>query len=84
MSGLTRGKVGGSGSSTAVSTAKARARVLRKRSGCLRRRWSRTLRRFQDEVAEVRNGLSAASSPSGFSDYEEGDIIEAHELEKVA
>ena len=41
-----------------------------------------TLRRFTDEVPEVRNGLECGIKLHGFSDYEEGDIIECYELEK--
>ena len=41
-------------------------------------------RRYQDEVPEVRNGLECGIKLSGFSDYEEGDVIECYELEKIA
>ena len=62
---------------------KARARVLRN-GQAVYDGGLETLRRFQDEVHEVRNGLECGIKLSGFSDYEEGDIIECYELEKVA
>ncbi len=43
-----------------------------------------SLRRFQDEVPEVRNGMECGIRIDGFTGYEEGDIIETHILEKVA
>ena len=42
-----------------------------------------TLRRFQDEVPEVKNGLECGIKLTNFSDYEEGDVIECYELEKI-
>jgi translation initiation factor IF-2 len=41
-----------------------------------------TLRRFQDDVKEVRNGMECGIRLGGFDDYEEGDIIESYVLEK--
>jgi translation initiation factor IF-2 len=43
-----------------------------------------TLRRFTEEVPEVRNGLECGIRLGDFSDYEEGDIIECYEIEKLA
>jgi len=45
---------------------------------------SLTLKRFQDEVNEVRSGLECGLRLDGFSDLEEGDIIECYTTEKVA
>ena len=45
--------------------------------------WFDALRRFHDEVPEVRNGLECGIKLAGFSDYEEGDVIECYELEKI-
>ena len=42
-----------------------------------------TLRRFQDEVQEVRNGMECGIRLSDYNDYEENDIIECYTLEKV-
>jgi translation initiation factor IF-2 len=43
-----------------------------------------TLRRFQDEVNEVRNGMECGLRISDFNDYKEGDILESFMIEKVA
>ncbi|MDX2226184.1 MAG: translation initiation factor IF-2 [Verrucomicrobiae bacterium] len=43
-----------------------------------------TLRRFQDDVGEVRSGLECGLRLEGFQDYEVGDIIECYSIEKVA
>ena len=43
-----------------------------------------TLRRFQDEVNEVRAGMECGIRIEGFSDYQTGDAIESYTVEKVA
>ncbi|MBT5925399.1 MAG: translation initiation factor IF-2, partial [Verrucomicrobia bacterium] len=43
-----------------------------------------SLRRFQDEVPELRAGMECGIRIDGFTGYEEGDIIETHVIEKVA
>lgn len=43
-----------------------------------------SLRRFQDEAPEIRNGMECGIRIDGFQGYEEGDIIETYTLEKVA
>ena len=43
-----------------------------------------TLRRFQDDVKEVRTGLECGIKLGDFSDYQVGDIIECYQLEQVA
>jgi translation initiation factor IF-2 len=58
-----------------------RARVLRGRQAVFDGGLS-TLRRFQDDVKEVRNGMECGIRLGGFDDYEEGDIIESYVLEK--
>ena len=42
-----------------------------------------TLRRFQDEVEEVKSGLECGIRLADYNDYEEGDIIECYSLEKI-
>ncbi len=43
-----------------------------------------TLRRFQDDVKEVRSGLECGIRLGDYNDYEEGDVIECYQLDKVA
>jgi translation initiation factor IF-2 len=43
-----------------------------------------TLRRFTEDVNEVRNGLECGIRLGDFNDYEENDIIECYEIEKLA
>ena len=60
-----------------------RARVLRKRQPVYDGGIS-TLRRFQDDVKEVRSGLECGIKLGDFSEYQVGDIIECYQLEAVA
>jgi len=60
----------------------ARARVLRKRQPVYDGGIS-TLRRFQDDVKEVRSGLECGIKLGDFNEYQVGDIIECYQLEQV-
>src|SRR5438477_89564 len=60
-----------------------RARVLRKRQPVYDGGLS-TLRRFQDDVKEVRSGLECGIKLGDFSEYHVGDIIECYQLEAFA
>jgi translation initiation factor IF-2 len=42
-----------------------------------------TLKRFQDEVNEVRQGLECGIRLGDFDEYHVGDVIECYTLEKV-
>jgi translation initiation factor IF-2 len=59
----------------------ARARVLRDRTPIYDGGLA-TLRRFQDDVKEVRSGLECGIKLGDFNDYEVGDVIECYTLEK--
>ena len=61
----------------------ARARVLRMRQPVYDGGLS-TLRRFQDDVKEVRVGLECGIKLGDFNEYQVGDIIECYQLEAVA
>ncbi|HEX4639030.1 MAG TPA: translation initiation factor IF-2 [Chthoniobacterales bacterium] len=61
----------------------ARARVTRKRQPVYDGGIS-TLRRFQDDVKEVRSGLECGIKLGDFSEYQVGDIIECYQLEAMA
>ena len=61
----------------------ARARILRKRQPVYDGGIS-TLRRFQDDVKEVRSGLECGIKLGDFSEYQVGDVIECYQLEQIA
>jgi len=79
---LSRGKVAGCLVTDGRIARTARARVLRGRQPIYDGGLS-TLRRFTDDVKEVRNGLECGIKLGDFNEYEPGDIIECYNLEKV-
>ncbi|MGA0901143.1 MAG: translation initiation factor IF-2 [Luteolibacter sp.] len=62
---------------------KAHARVIRDGVPVFDGKMS-TLRRFQDEVEEVRTNFECGIRLGEFNEYQENDIIECYTLEKVA
>jgi translation initiation factor IF-2 len=80
---LTKGIVAGCAVTDGRIARNARARVLRRRQPIYDGGLS-TLRRFQDDVKEVRSGLECGIKLGDFNEYEVGDIIESYTLEKVA
>jgi translation initiation factor IF-2 len=80
---LSRGIVAGSLVTDGRIARTARARVLRRRQPVYDGGLS-TLRRFQDDVKEVRSGLECGIKLGDFSEYQVGDIIECYQLEQVA
>ncbi|MFA4888284.1 MAG: translation initiation factor IF-2 [Candidatus Omnitrophota bacterium] len=42
------------------------------------------LKRFKDDVREVQEGFECGMSLAGFTQYVEGDVIEAYEIESIA
>lgn len=80
---LTKGIIGGSVVIDGRLLRNARARVLRGDQPVYDGGFA-TLRRFKEDVAEVRNGLECGIRLGDFNEYQEGDIIECYELEKVA
>jgi translation initiation factor IF-2 len=42
-----------------------------------------SLRRFKDDVKEVATGYECGIGADGFTDFQEGDIIEAYEIEET-
>lgn len=79
---LTKGTVAGCLVTDGRMQRTARARVTRDRMPIYDGGFH-TLRRFQDDVKEVRNGLECGIKLGDFNDYEEGDVIECYLLEKV-
>jgi translation initiation factor IF-2 len=43
-----------------------------------------SLKRFQEDVTEVRSGFECGISIAGFDDFEEGDVLEFYREERVA
>ncbi len=80
---LTKGIVAGCMVTNGRILRTARARVLRRRQPIYDGGIS-TLRRFKDDVKEVRNGFECGIKLGDFTEYEPGDIIECYTLEKVA
>jgi translation initiation factor IF-2 len=76
---------GGNVAGCAVTTGrivKGKMRVMR-RKGLIYEGVSSSLRRFQDEVNEVRAGMECGIRLDGFDDFQMGDAIECYTLEKV-
>jgi translation initiation factor IF-2 len=80
---LSRGLVAGCLVTDGRISRTARARVLRGRQPIYDGGLA-TLRRFQDDVKEVRSGLECGIKLGDFNDYEVGDIIECYTLENFA
>jgi translation initiation factor IF-2 len=79
---LNRGRVAGSFVTDGRIHRKAHARVIRGGIPVFDGRMS-TLRRFKDEVEEVRQNFECGIRLGEFNEYEEGDIIECYKLDKV-
>jgi translation initiation factor IF-2 len=62
---------------------KGKVRVMR-RKNLVYEGIAQSLRRFQDEVNEVRAGMECGIRVDGFDDFQPGDTIECYTIEKVA
>jgi translation initiation factor IF-2 len=78
-----RGKVAGGMCQKGKVTLKGRARVRRKDEIIYEGKIA-TLRRFQNEASDVREGQECGIVLDHFTNFVEGDIIESYEIEKVA
>ena len=77
---------GGNVAGCAVTSGKivrGKMRVVRK-GDLLYEGISHTLKRFKDEVNEVRSGMECGIRLDGFDDFKEGDIVECYTQEKIA
>jgi translation initiation factor IF-2 len=79
---LSKGRVGGSVVRDGKMLRSARARVIRGGQPVYDGAFD-TLRRFQDDVKEVKNGLECGIKLGNYNDYKPGDIIECYELEAL-
>jgi translation initiation factor IF-2 len=78
-----KGKVAGCIITDGRCTSRSRARVKRK-GDILHEGSVGTLRRFQNEASEVREGQECGIRLERFGDFEPDDIIELYEVEKIA
>jgi translation initiation factor IF-2 len=63
----------------------ARGKVrVRRRKDIIYEGVTQSLRRFQDEVNEVRAGMECGIRIEGFGEIQVGDVIECYSVEKVA
>jgi translation initiation factor IF-2 len=77
---------GGSVAGCVVSSgriAKGKVRVMR-RKNLIYEGVTQSLRRFQDEVNEVRAGMECGIRIEGFNEFQIGDSIECYSIEKLA
>jgi translation initiation factor IF-2 len=79
---LSRGRAGGCFVTDGRIHRKGHARVIRGGIPVFDGRMS-TLRRFQEEVEEVRTNFECGIRLGEFNEYQEGDIIECYKLDKV-
>ena len=77
-----KGKAAGCYVDDGKVTRSAHARVIRDGIPIFDGKMS-TLRRFQDEVEEVKFGIECGIRLGDFDDYEENDTIECYILEKI-
>ncbi len=80
---IQRGRAGGCVVTDGKLIRNARARVLRGKQAIYDGGFQ-TLRRFTEDVSEVRNGMECGIRLGDFNDYEVNDVIECYELEKIA
>jgi len=80
---LSKGGVVAGCNVTSGRIVRGKARVLRRKS-LIYEGVIQTLRRFQDEVNEVRAGMECGIRIEGFNDTQAGDTIECFTTEKVA
>ncbi len=77
---------GGSVAGCAVTTGRiirGKVRVMR-RKNLIYEGVTQSLRRFQDEVNEVRAGMECGIRVEGYNDFQMGDTIECYAVEKLA
>ncbi len=77
-----RGKVAGCYVADGEVTRNALVRVLRNGEEIFDSRVD-SLKRFQDDVTEVKAGFECGLSIAGFEDFEEGDVLEFYKQEQV-
>ena len=79
---VNKGRAAGCVVKSGKVTRTAHARVLRGKQPVFDGKMS-TLRRHQDEVEEVKQGIECGIRLGSFNEYEEGDVIECYTLDKI-
>lgn len=79
---VNKGRAAGCVIKSGKVTRSAHARVLRGKQPVFDGKMS-TLRRHQDEVDEVKQGIECGIRLGSFNEYEEGDVIECYTLDKI-
>ncbi|MGB0328238.1 MAG: translation initiation factor IF-2 [Akkermansiaceae bacterium] len=79
---VNKGRAAGCVVKSGKVTRTAHARVLRGKQPVFDGKMS-TLRRHQDEVEEVKQGIECGIRLGAFNEYEEGDVIECYTLDKI-
>jgi translation initiation factor IF-2 len=77
---------GGNVAGCAVTTGRitrGKVRIMR-RKNLIYEGVTQSLRRFQDEVNEVRAGMECGIRIEGFNEFQVGDAIECYAIEKLA
>jgi len=77
------GKVAGCFVTDGTIGAKNRVRVKRGEDEVLFEGKLESLRRFQDEASQVREGLECGIRLAGFMGFEAGDVLEFYEIEEL-
>jgi len=78
-----KGRVAGCMIVDGFASSRAKARVKR-RGEIIYEGTLSSLKRFQDDASEVRQGQECGIRVDSFQDYQVGDIIEMYEIEKIA
>jgi translation initiation factor IF-2 len=68
---------------TSGRVARGKVRIRRKKD-VIYEGVTQSLRRFQDEVNEVRAGMECGIRVEGFGEFQVGDVIECYQIEKIA
>jgi len=79
---VSKGKVAGCIVLSGLIVRNSKVRLLRNKNVLWEGQLT-TLKRFQDDVTEVRTGLECGIRLGNYTEYEVGDIIEAFETEKI-
>jgi translation initiation factor IF-2 len=77
------GQIAGCRVTDGVITRAAQVRVMREGEEVWRGKIG-SLKRFKDDVSEVRQGVECGIDLAGFKDIREGDVIESFTTEKLA